>query len=711
MGWIIQNYKWIVDLFEAVLGWIKPSSHAAPSSTLTAQGAKVINSPVASGTNISQTINSPTVNLSLPTPLFGAPGRERYEEWRELIDEIHESIEQMGYAFVPIVAHRVGDERCDYQAGIRRGNRVLRNRILIAETIQKSGLIQDWDELVQYAHSGRGPHDRWEQGSPTMGGFDVRARAFQEKLMRLARDDMDTWSGIGIPLQARESEAPRCDFWLEFSPQGSRFLLIQNTGAEPVFDAVVYIPSDGSVFKSDVINRLNNDRNWLPCTSRGNFVSLESVRKVLVETVLHASDNSDEVKNIPVLIRYRTHRQQSGECHLEIRLPLRNGIQFALPEVADERANRTRVEAKLTEAQLIGTPVEVEVVEIVTSGQQQDGGADADRKFARLAIDEAQKSVAEDGRSHPRVGAVVVKDGKVLSTAHRGELPGNHAEYVALEKKLSDEVVAGATVYTTLEPCTTRTHPKVPCAERLVERKVARVVIGMLDPNPDIRGRGVQLLNDAGIETQLFPRELTAQVEDMNREFIRSQKDRQASGKMPPIHEDQSGWPDVILECQWPSLVHESKIPGSHTVRKRPWMLRYRGPGAVYNVCVHGIDFGAYRARFPFPVPTLTDTASVHPIICRKSDGLVTTTHDLESLIHNPPSGCDVQQYAVKSDGNEGEEIRLEEFVLEVEIPVTISYDDKNGNRFKIKYLLHYDIYMEKGEMIRIGGIEKVVPK
>src|SRR6266481_3047026 len=190
MDWIIHHYKLIVDLVKTVLGWKKSSSHAAPSSTLTAQGAKVTNSPVASGTNISQTINSPTVNLSLPTPLFGAPGRERYEEWRELIDEIHESIEQMGYAFVPIVAHEVGDERCDYQAGIRRGNRVLRNRILIAEAIQKSGLIQDWDELVRYAHSGRGPRDRWEEGSPTMGGFETKARTFQEKLMQVAREDV-----------------------------------------------------------------------------------------------------------------------------------------------------------------------------------------------------------------------------------------------------------------------------------------------------------------------------------------------------------------------------------------------------------------------------------------------------------------------------------------------------------------------------------------
>jgi hypothetical protein len=92
----------------------------------------------------------------------------------------------------------------------------------------------------------------------------------------------------------RESDAPRCDFWLEFSPPGSRFLLVQNNGAEPAFDAVVFIPANGSNFKSDVINRLDNDRNWIPCTLKGNFVSLESVRGVLAETVLRSSDNGEE---------------------------------------------------------------------------------------------------------------------------------------------------------------------------------------------------------------------------------------------------------------------------------------------------------------------------------------------------------------------------------------------------------------------------------
>jgi pyrimidine deaminase RibD-like protein/heat shock protein HspQ len=144
-----------------------------------------------------------------------------------------------------------------------------------------------------------------------------------------------------------------------------------------------------------------------------------------------------------------------------------------------------------------------------------------DDHFARLAVDEARKSAAEDERVHPMVGCVVVKDGRVLATAHRGEIGGNHAEFIALEKKLRDETLTGCTVYTTLEPCTTRSHPKIPCADRLIERKVARVVVGTLDPNPDIRGKGILKLRSANIITELFPHDLMAQIEELNREFIR----------------------------------------------------------------------------------------------------------------------------------------------------------------------------------------------
>jgi pyrimidine deaminase RibD-like protein len=155
---------------------------------------------------------------------------------------------------------------------------------------------------------------------------------------------------------------------------------------------------------------------------------------------------------------------------------------------------------------------------------QFNSNTNDDRKFMEMAVKEARKSTAEDGRSHPKVGAVVVKDGQVIASAHRGEISGCHAEFIALEKKLADQSLVGATVYTTLEPCTSRNHPKIPCAIRLIDRKVARVVIGTLDPNPRISGRGQRALRKANIVTDFFPHDLMAEIEELNREFTRHQE-------------------------------------------------------------------------------------------------------------------------------------------------------------------------------------------
>jgi pyrimidine deaminase RibD-like protein len=147
----------------------------------------------------------------------------------------------------------------------------------------------------------------------------------------------------------------------------------------------------------------------------------------------------------------------------------------------------------------------------------------ADRYFMEIAIHEARQSVGEEGRHDPRVGAVVVRAGIVLATAHRGEkAPGDHAEYTALEKKLKNESLAGATVYTTLEPCTRRSLSKTPCVQRLIDRGVARVLIGMLDPNPAICGRGERLLRDKTIEVERFPHDLIIRLEELNRDFTRA---------------------------------------------------------------------------------------------------------------------------------------------------------------------------------------------
>src|SRR6185437_3958801 len=135
-----------------------------------------------------------------------------------------------------------------------------------------------------------------------------------------------------------------------------------------------------------------------------------------------------------------------------------------------------------------------------------------DKALIELSIAEARKCVPEDSRVHPKVGVVVARSGKEPTMGYRGELgQGEHAEYTVLERKLPEEAVAGATIYTTLEPCTDRNHPKVPCVERLIERKVARVLIGMLDPNPKISGKGVRRLREANITVEYWPSELAEQ--------------------------------------------------------------------------------------------------------------------------------------------------------------------------------------------------------
>jgi pyrimidine deaminase RibD-like protein len=145
-----------------------------------------------------------------------------------------------------------------------------------------------------------------------------------------------------------------------------------------------------------------------------------------------------------------------------------------------------------------------------------------DRQFMEITIDAARSS---KGNIHdPRVGAVAVLNGQEIDRGYRGEFePGQHAEFVLLGKHLENAALAGATVYTTLEPCTERNPPKIGCVDRLIQRRVSRVVIGMLDPNPLVRGNGWMKLRKAGIRVAVIEEDdLVKQLEELNRDIIQA---------------------------------------------------------------------------------------------------------------------------------------------------------------------------------------------
>ena len=122
-----------------------------------------------------------------------------------------------------------------------------------------------------------------------------------------------------------------------------------------------------------------------------------------------------------------------------------------------------------------------------------------DHEFMARAIKLAEKGQYTT-TPNPNVGCVVVKNDLVIGEGWHQKAGTGHAEVNAL-KNVSLEQSSGATAYVTLEPCSHfgRTPP---CAKRLVDAKVERVVVAMLDPNPLVSGNGIKLLKEAGIEVQ-----------------------------------------------------------------------------------------------------------------------------------------------------------------------------------------------------------------
>src|SRR5947209_8646861 len=115
----------------------------------------------------------------------------------------------------------------------------------------------------------------------------------------------------------------------------------------------------------------------------------------------------------------------------------------------------------------------------------------------REAIAEARKGLGLTS-PNPAVGAVLVSGGKVVARGHHRAAGSPHAEVECL-RNLGERVPANATLYVTLEPCSTSGRTP-PCTDALINGGVRRLVVGTADPNPAHAGRGIQLLHDAGIE-------------------------------------------------------------------------------------------------------------------------------------------------------------------------------------------------------------------
>ncbi|MBQ2287827.1 MAG: bifunctional diaminohydroxyphosphoribosylaminopyrimidine deaminase/5-amino-6-(5-phosphoribosylamino)uracil reductase RibD [Lachnospiraceae bacterium] len=117
---------------------------------------------------------------------------------------------------------------------------------------------------------------------------------------------------------------------------------------------------------------------------------------------------------------------------------------------------------------------------------------------------------------NPMVGAVIIKNGRIIGEGYHAKAGERHAEVVAIENAI--EVVTGATLYVTLEPCS-HYGKTPPCTELIIEKDIERVVIAVLDPNPMVAGRGVKRLRECGISVTVGV--LEKQAQRLNEVFMK----------------------------------------------------------------------------------------------------------------------------------------------------------------------------------------------
>lgn len=140
---------------------------------------------------------------------------------------------------------------------------------------------------------------------------------------------------------------------------------------------------------------------------------------------------------------------------------------------------------------------------------------ECDIHYMSLALVEAKKGI---GRTSPNpcVGAIIVKDNVIVGVGYHKKAGTPHAEIHALNDAGDDAV--GATAYVTLEPCS-HTGKTPPCCVALVEANIARVVVGMMDPNALVNGKGVEYLRDHGVEVSTGI--LDDECRQINRPFLK----------------------------------------------------------------------------------------------------------------------------------------------------------------------------------------------
>src|SRR6056297_3594095 len=143
-------------------------------------------------------------------------------------------------------------------------------------------------------------------------------------------------------------------------------------------------------------------------------------------------------------------------------------------------------------------------------------------KYMRRCLELARKGIGRTGLN-PMVGSVIVHKGKIIGEGFHGEYGGPHAEVNAINSVKDPALLPDSTLYVSLEPCA-HFGKTPPCSLLIREKKIPRVVIAMMDPHPEVSGKGKTMLQDAGIN--VISGILEKEAKFLNRRFLVNQKSK-----------------------------------------------------------------------------------------------------------------------------------------------------------------------------------------
>ncbi len=139
-----------------------------------------------------------------------------------------------------------------------------------------------------------------------------------------------------------------------------------------------------------------------------------------------------------------------------------------------------------------------------------------DEFYMKWAINLAKKA---NPSPNPRVGAVLVRGGKVLGKGFHMRRGLPHAELEAINSAKNRELLRGATLYTTLEPCCHTKKLTPPCTDAIIDSGIRKVFVAMRDPNPEVSGKGIEILKENGIDARVGL--LEEEAKSMNKGYIK----------------------------------------------------------------------------------------------------------------------------------------------------------------------------------------------